>query len=171
MAQYMDITLVDGMEVRVYRPPNRRIIAMVEKKYPRPQVPTVTEVTKSGTEITMELNDDPQYLKDLEEWEETVNEEVDQFGSLFMFKDVVVPEDWDPEAEFGEEVRWYSDPEWEPREGKIGRKLDYIQWVILGDVTNANRVINAIAEMSGIDLEEVASEEASFRGEVEGETP
>jgi hypothetical protein len=152
----------------MYLPPSRRIIATVEKQNPKPQPPIVTETTKAGKEISMRIDDDPVYLAALREWEEFTAERIDQMGSLFMFKDLEVPDDWDVEAAVGAEVR-YFDPTWSPREGEMGRKLDYIEWSILGDVANSRKVVNAVAEMSGIDLEEVAANAASFRGEVEGE--
>lgn len=166
MAQYKDVELANGRTVRVYRPPTRRIIALVEKQHPRPQVPIITETTKAGKEISMRIDDDPVYLAAVREWEEFTAERIDQMGSLFMFKDEEVPEDWDVEAEIGAEVRFF-DPTWEPREGAVGRKLDYIEWNILGDIVNSQKVTNALAELSGIDLEEVAANEASFRGQVE----
>jgi hypothetical protein len=153
----------------MYLPPTRRIIATIEKQHPRPQPPIVTETTKAGKEIRMSIDDDPAYLAALREWEEFTAEQIDQMGSLFMFKDLEVPDDWDVEAEVGAEVRFF-DPAWEPRKGEMGRKLDYIEWAILGDVVTSQRVVNAVSEMSGIDLEEVAANEASFRGEVERET-
>jgi len=59
---------------------------------------------------------------------------------------------------------------WKPREGKVGRKLDYIQWTIMADVVNSMRVTDALRELAGIDMEEVARNLDSFPGEVEGET-
>jgi hypothetical protein len=168
MAQYKDVELTDGRTVRVYRPPTRRIIALVEKQHPRPAAPVITEKNATGREITMVIKDDPAYLAALSEWEALTAEKIDQMGSLFMFKDIEVPEDWDIEAVVGAEVRFF-DPEWAPREGTVGRKLDYIEWNILGDIVNSQKVTNALAELSGIDLEEVAANEASFRGQVEGE--
>ena len=168
MAQYKDVELTDGRSVRVYRPPSRRIIAMVEKQHPRPTAPIVTEKNATGREVSMVISDDPAYLAELAEWEVFTAEKIDQMGSLFMFKDEVVPEDWDIEAKIGAEVRFF-DPEWSPREGAMGRKLDYIEWDILGDVVNSQRVTNALADLSGIDLEEVAANEASFRDQMEGQ--
>lgn len=168
MAEYKEVTLLDGQVVKVYRPPSQRLISLAEKKFPKPQVPVVSETTKSGKNITMRIDDDPEYLQALERWNEQVNEEVDRMGSLFMFKGLQVPEGWNIEAEIGAEMH-YLDPDWKPREGEIGRKLDYIEWVILGDVMNKLHVTEAMRELSGIPLEEVAANEASFPSEVQGE--
>ena len=42
--------------------------------------------------------------------------------------------------------------------------------MILGDSVDSMRILDAQRELSGIDLEGVTANEASFRGEVEGET-
>ena len=165
---YKDVELTDGRVVRVYSPPTVRIGGILDKRYPRPQAPVVKETTKGNKEIVMTIDDDPAYLEALNEWNRVRNEEADELGSLFMFKDVEVPEDWDIEAEVGEKV-CYFDPHWKPREGRVGRKLDYIQWTIMADVVNHARVYNALRELAGIDMEEVARNLESFPGEVEGE--
>jgi hypothetical protein len=102
-------------------------------------------------------------------WDERYNEEVDRMRALLVLKDVEVPEGWDVEQEVGEEMRFF-DPEWAPTPGSLGRKLDYILWDIMGDGLDAKRITDAEAELSGIDLEEVNANEASFRDQVEGET-
>lgn len=169
MAQYRDVELTDGRTVRVYQPPTRRLISIAEKQHPRPQPPVITEKTATGKEISMKIEDDPAYQAELAQWEEFTAERIDQMGSLFMFKDLEVPKGWDVESAVGAEVRFF-DPNWQPREGAMGRKLDYIEWVILGDVVNSQRVTNAVAEMTGIDMQEVLANEASFRSQVEEPT-
>jgi len=166
---YKDIELTDGRGVRVYSPPHVRISGILEKRHPRPQPEAVTEKNKVGKEFVTLLDKDPAYLAKLNEWNRVRNEEADELGSLFMFKDVVPPEDWDVEAEVGDEVR-YFDPDWQPREGKVGRKLDYIQWTIMDDLVNSKNVTDALRELAGIDLEEVARNLDSFPSSVEGET-
>jgi hypothetical protein len=168
MALYKDVELIDGRTVRVHRPPYARIHANVRRRLPEPQIPVATDKNVTGREISMPVPDDPTYLAKHAAWEIRYEEEVEMMGSLFVFKDEEVPDDWDVEAVAGAEMR-YFDPEWTPREGPMGRKLDYIQWDILDDSLNALRVTNAIRELSGIDLEEVRANTASFRDEVEGE--
>jgi len=170
MAKFKDIVLSDGTEVRVYIPPTQRIIAMVEQKYPRPQVPIVTEKTVTGREKSISIDDDPTYLADLAEWEALTADEINRRSALFVFRDVQVPDDWDVEAEVGELVR-LDEPDWEPTPGEMGRKRDYIQWELLNNAQDALLVQQTLAELSGINLAEVQANEASFRREVEGETP
>ena len=169
MAQFKEVELVNGTTVNVYRVPDRRVYAIVEKQHPKPLPPIRSDKTATGRTITMQIDDDPEYLQALAQWEETANNEVEKVGALFTFKDLQVPKKWDVEAEYGTEAR-YFDPEWAPREGEMGRKLDYIEWEILGDAVNALRVIRAREELSGIDMAEVNANEASFRGQVEGPT-
>jgi len=172
MAEFQEVELTNGETVRVYRSPTQRILAMVEAKDPEPVVPIVTETNVTGRSISMSVPTDPDYVQALKEWNERKpgrDDEIEQLEALFMLKDLKVPENWDIEVEVGEEARFF-DPDWAPREGAMGRKLDYIQWVILGDSVNAYRIQNARAELSGIDMQEVQAVTASFRDQVEGST-
>ncbi|HUX78002.1 MAG TPA: hypothetical protein VMY40_15320, partial [Anaerolineae bacterium] len=81
---HKDIELTDGRVVRFYSPPHVRISRIVEKRHPRPQPPVVKETTKAGKEIVMTIDDDPEYLAKLNEWNRVRNEEADELGSLFM---------------------------------------------------------------------------------------
>ncbi len=179
MAQYKDIVLSDGTQVRVHVPPTQRIIAMVEARYPpppEPVPPVVKEKTVTGTEIVMPIHDDPQYLealaqwdgRDMPAWRALTGQEIDRRNALFIFKDLVVPDDWDIEDEIGPIIR-LDEPDWEPSPGEMGRKRDYIQWVLLSNAADALLVQQTLAEMIGISLPEVAANEASFRGQVAGE--
>jgi len=168
VANFQDVELTDGRVVRVHRPPYTRIHDNVRKRFPEPEPPVVVEKTAAGKEIRMKILDDPAYLERHAEWEELYLQEVDKMRVLFMFKDIEVPEGWDVEAEVGEEMRFF-DPDWKPNEGPMGRKLDYILWAIMGDTMDANRITNAEAELSGIDMAEVQATEASFRPQVEGQ--
>jgi hypothetical protein len=181
MARYKDITLSDGMEVRVHAPPTNQLRALVEKRYPeppKPVPPVVTEKNVVGKEISMEIPHDPDYLQALAEWQERdhpawealIAEETDRRGSLFVFKDLEVPDDWDVEAEVGAIVR-LDEPDWEPTPGELGRKRDYIQWVILADPEDALLVQSTLLELTGIPKERVEAYMASFRNSLEGETP
>jgi len=172
MAQYRDIELSDGTQVRVYVPPTQRIIAMVEKAIPRPpkpMPPVITEKNVVGAEISMSIDHDPAYQaalyrwenQDIPEWRARTNEEIDKRSALFIFKDVQVPDDWDVEAEIGELIR-LDEPDWEPTPGPLGRKRDYIQWALLGDPVDALLVQQTLAEMASIDLSEVNANEATF---------
>jgi hypothetical protein len=171
MAQpYRDITLESGMEVRVYVPPYSRIRAAVLEQHPEPKPPVIVAVNVTGREIPgPPITDDPEYVAAWYEWNDIYQEKVSEGRALFMLKDVVVPGDWNVEASAGAEMR-YINPEWAPREGEMGRKLDYIQWEILENLTDAEHIAKVERELSGVPIKEVAANEASFPGEVEGET-
>jgi len=164
---FQDVTLVNGDVVRVYRPPTSRLLAEVEKLHPRPQPPVKTETTKSGREIVMRIEDDPDYLKSLVQWEQEIRYRVDEMASLWTFKDERPPDDWSVEDEVGDEMRYFN-PDWRAREGKVGKKLDWIEWHINGDPVDALHIQQALNELMNIDMEEVAQVEESFRDSVEG---
>ena len=166
---YKDVTLVNGEVVRVYRPPTSRLMAEAEKLNPRPEPPMVREKTASGRDVVMRIDDDPDYLQALAKWQDEIGQRVDEMGSLWIFRDEVVPEDWSVEDEVGEEMRYFN-PDWKPREGKIGRKLDWIEWHISGDGVDALHIQQALNEMTAIDMEEVEQIQGSFRDSLEGAT-
>jgi hypothetical protein len=171
MAQpYRDIELKSGMEVRVYLPPYSQIRANVLKLHPEPKPPVITVTNVTGREISgPPIVDDPEYVAAWYAWNDIYQEKVSEGRALFMFKDVIVPEKWDVEATAGAEMR-YINPEWAPREGEMGRKLDYIQWEILENLDDAKLIADTERELSGIPMDEVIANEASFPGQVEGET-
>jgi hypothetical protein len=170
VARYKEVELNDGRVVHVFRPPTQQILALVKQRYPEPMPPEITEKKVTGGDITMIIEDDPAYLAEHDRWEDVVNEEVDRRGALFVFDDLEVPDDWDAEREVGDRLRAAGDTEWKPADGPLGRKFDYIQWSILGDIENAVLILEAQAELSGVPVPEVQANLASFRPEVEGET-
>lgn len=160
-----EVELCNGDTITVYSPPAGKIRSLVEGKYPKPQKKVVTETTVSGGTTSMVIEDDPEYLCAMEEWGDLVTKETSELNSLFSLKDENPPEDFDIEAESGMLIR-YTDPDWQPRTGDIGRKLDWIEWVLLGNPGDVLRVEKAMLEMMGIDIGEISSIEDSFRGQV-----
>lgn len=179
MARSKVVTFSNGMEVRIHVPP-RIIRTMVEKAFPKPpepEPPVRTDTTVTGREKSMVILDDPAYLLahekweevDVPEWDSMVAQETDRRGSLFLFKDLEVPEEWDIEVEVGAIVHM-DDPDWEPTPGELGRKRDYIQWELLVDPDDALLVQITLLELSGMSKEEIDAFMASFRSQVQGET-
>lgn len=123
----------------------------------------------------MVILDDPAYLLahkkweevDVPAWEAAVAEETDRRGTLFIFKELIVPEDWDIESEVGVIVRM-DDPDWEPTPGELGRKRDYVQWELLSDQEDALMVQATLLELAGVPEEGVAAFLASFQRQVQG---
>ena len=161
------ITLSTGQVVTVYLPPNAKIYQMVQKMYPDPVVPVRTTQGAAGNEITMAIVDDPDYLKEKARMRDLRREKEDELNALYALKDVEVPEEFDVEAEYGFIARM-ADPGWEPRTGVDGRKLDYIQWVVLGNIRDAAEIQKALAILAGVDMEVVESIEDGFRDNVAG---
>ena len=179
MARSKVVTFSNGMEVRIHIPP-RAIRDMVEKaipKPPEPEPPVRTDTNVVGKEISMTIWDDPAYLQaherweqvDVPAWEARVAEETDRRGTLWMFKELEVPEDWDIEAEIGDLIRM-DEPDWQPTPGELGRKRDYIQWELLVDPDDALMVQTTLMELAGMSRERIDAFLASFRNQVERET-
>lgn len=179
MARSKLVTFSNGMEVRIYVPP-RALRALVEKAIPKPtepEPPVRTDKNVVGKEISMVILDDPAYLAaherwekvDVPRWEAEVAEETDRRGTLFMFKDLDVPEGWDIEAEIGEIIRM-DEPDWKPTPGELGRKRDYIQWELLVDPADTLLVQTTLLELAGVSEEGIKSFLDSFRNQVEGTT-
>jgi len=166
---YRDITLTNGIEVRVYAPPSLKINQLLLKKYPEPRPPVVEEVTASGSKMRMIIEDDPTYLIEKAKMAALRDEETNELNILFALKDARPPKGFDVEALYGDMIR-LIDPDWQPRQSNEGSKLDYIEWELLANPADAVKIQEILAELMGIDLEVVSRIEDSFRGNVEGKT-
>lgn len=169
MPKFKDITLSSGEQVRVYVPPSIKVSELLLKKYPDPEPPVVEEKTATGETIKMIIEDDPEYLAEKAAARKKRDDKLNELSALYAMRDVKVPEGWDIEAEQGELIR-LADPDWKPREGSHGIKLDYIEWDLLGNSVDVLLMQETLAELSGINLEVIARIEAQFRGDVEGQT-
>jgi len=154
---------------RVYVPPTIRVSQIVERSHPLPEPPVVTEKAAAGKTITMVILDDPEYLRWKAEVQRERNQLRDELHVLFCLRDVAVPEGWEIDAEMRELIL-LGDPQWQPRSGANGRKLDYIEWLVLYDPADESKYITAVTELMGISQEDVALVEASFRDQVAGTT-
>jgi len=166
MAKYVEVELSTGGMVKVYAPPSIKLNQIVTKKYPDPDAPIRESKSVSGDIIKMSFENDPEYLREKARIEALRMSEIGDLTMLFALKDVSVPEDFCMD-DVGEIVR-LSEPEWKPRVGDSGCKLDYIEWVVLANTGDMIRIQKALAELSGIDLDAVKSIEESFRHNVEG---
>lgn len=170
MANYKDIVLSSGVEVRVYVPPSLKLssILMRQEKYQDPPVPIVESETVTGEKLKMAIEDDPAYLAEKQRVADLRDDRLNELMVLYALKDVEIPEGWDVEGEMGEFIR-FADEEWQPREGSEGRRLDYIEWELLVNPADAILIQRTISELSSIDLDEVDRTEDSFRGDVAGQ--
>lgn len=167
--KYKDVELSDGRTVRVHRPPNQRIHFIVTKRYPYKSNPIRKEKTASGNEIAIEIVDDPETIAHNEEMDAHRRDLADELSFLSAFKDLDIPDDFDLLAEYGDLIE-HSGLDVTPREGKHGRKLDYVEWDLMGDTGNAARISDALAELCGINLEVADLIGESFPSPME-ETP
>lgn len=94
-------------------------------------------------------------------------EEANGLNFLFSLKDVEVPGDFDVDAQFGDEAR-YIDPDWQPKPDELGRKLDYVEWVVLGNSSDQATVSAAMNQLLGLDQEVVDDVIDTFPDNVEG---
>jgi len=171
MENYRDVELTIGT-VRVYSPPLGKIDAIIAKdpnlKLPEPEVETL--VLPSGKEVVSVKDDDPGYLREKKRVEELRDAKGRELMWLYALRKVEPPDDWDIESDMGDVIR-YTDPEWSPRsDSAVGRKLDYIEWVVLVDGANVKAVNKVLNELAGISEEVAKQVEDSFPNTVEEET-
>jgi len=157
----MKITLTNGIEIEVSAPPTWRAYELAEKMHPAIEVPVVTSTTVTGAEVSMSIDDDPEYLRKVAERDDKVAETASDLYLLFALKSVVVPDDFDV-TDYAEICLW-ADPDWEPRKGAAGRKLDYIHYDLLAGAQDFALIQQIINDMSVIDQEAVAAITASFQ--------
>lgn len=161
------VTLSNGKTIELcHIPPGLRDV--INRRYPIPDAPVVETVTATGETLKMAIEDDPAYLAQCAEVQAKKNVAWNEAYTLAALKKVTVPDDFDMEAEWGEELR-YLDPDWQPRTGKIGRKLDYIEFVLCANANDLSLISDKINKMMGIDTEVVESIEDSFRGDIQEE--
>lgn len=161
------ITLANGDELEIFSPP-LNAWDLTKKRYPEPEPPIMETETASGGTLQMAMVDDPGYLAEKERVAQLQNDLYQEVCTLGALRRIDIPDDFDAEEEFGETMR-YADPDWQPREGSSGRKLDYIDYVLLTNTKDIMAVQTAMSELMGIDPGEVDAIQASFRDSVEGE--
>lgn len=152
-----------------------KINRMVSGKYHYPPQPTRTvemyrgknEPADKETILMVEGSEFDAWKAECDAIDETRYQEIADYTYLFALKDVAVPDEFDAEAEYGEFAR-LIDESWKPRTGKNGRKLDFLEWVVLGLADDAVIVSNALDELLGISQEVVDDVKDSFPGIVEG---
>ena len=157
----MKVTLSTGIEIEIATPPVFRVYDLADKMYPPPDPPVVEDTTVTGETIRMEIVDDPGYLAEVEVQEARHRKAIDELSILLALRSVEVPEDFDV-MEFSSELQ-YMDPDWKPRDGEMGQKLDYIEFVLLAAPRDQLLVQEIVNDMCAIDQEEIAQVADSFR--------
>jgi hypothetical protein len=161
------ITLSTGETIELcHIPPGLRDV--INRRHPMPEPPIVETETATGNVIRTMIEDDPEYLAECTRVEARRNQAWNEGYTIASLKNVTVPDNFNMEDEWGEELR-FLDPDWQPRQGKIGRKLDYIEFVLCANVSDMNTISDKINKMMGIDTEVIESIEDSFRGDIQDE--
>lgn len=178
MTDYKEVELKSIGKTRVYLPPNTKIATMLRKRYasryplqPVDRLPLATPKGQPQQYEDILINNGPKYdawRKECDLVDDARFEDANGLNFLFSLKDVVVPDGFDADEQFGDEAR-YIDPEWKPRTGKLGVKLDYIEWVVLANSHDQNAVSTAMNQLLGLDQEVVEDVIDTFPGDVEGD--
>lgn len=177
MEEYKEVELFSIGKTRVYIPPNTKIASMLRKKYadrypaqPAQQIKLATQKGQPAEYETILTATGPEY----EAWRRACDAidderftEANGLNFLFALRDVDVPGDFDADTQFGDEAR-FIDPDWKPRTGKLGRKLDYIEWVVLANSHDQALVSSAMNQLIGIEPEVVADVKDTFPDNVAG---
>ena len=159
-----EVKLSTGVVVTVHPVP-QKIYDVIRMRHPDPGVPVLEDDrTATGEPMRYENRDDPTYKEALQEAGRARQTAWAEASLLFGLPDVEVPDGWEPPAE---ELEYLTGGQWEPRQGKTGRKLDYIEWDLLAVVGDYQRVQAAINQLAMVPEEAADAIEATFRSDLE----
>lgn len=158
---YEELELTNGTKVKVSPVPSFAIAAAVGT-VTMPEPPTIKIQTAAGHEepwpdTSPESEAYQVYLRAKEIAEAARNKKQNELTLLMGLPEVTPAEgeDWfEPLAYVGIE----------PRAGKLGRKLDYIQYVLLANPLDLTRVFDAINTISFPREDAIRAQMESFRG-------
>jgi hypothetical protein len=175
--EYKDVDLLSIGQVRVYLPPNTKIASMLRKKYAHLYPPQPVKMIKLATGKGQPAEYEPirqESGPEFEAWRAECDqlddrrfEEANNLNFLFSLRDVVVPDDFDVEAQFGRRAR-FIDPKWKPTPGEFGRDMDYLEWIVLANSHDQTAVSVAMNQLLGLDQEVVDDVKDSFPDQVAG---
>ena len=159
------VVLVGGRKVKIRAlPPFIAISARSKVPLPDPPIVEIASELPGGTTQRFLDEKNPEYLLALRKAEQAREEIYQDLIWAYGLPEVEPPEDdgWKREIE-----QLVPDIPW--KDGKIGRKIDYIKYVVISSQADANTVQVALHKLSlGITEEEVKAAEESFRSKVEG---
>lgn len=157
------VTLSTGTIVTV-APVPQKVFDVIQMQHPDPPVPVLEDNrTATGEPMRYENRKDPGYLAALAEARQTRQVKWAEAMLLFGLPEVGAPEGWSPP----QEELVYISPDWKPREGRQGRRLDYIEWELLRNPGDFRRVIAALNELATVPEEAVDAIEATFQSDLE----
>jgi len=146
-------------------PVPQKVYDVIRMRHPDPPVPILeSDKTATGEAMRYENPRDADYQLALRDAKQARQRAWAEAMFLFGLPEVVVPDEWagPPAAELA-----YLAPDWKPREGDQGRKLDYIEWELLRTPGDHAKVVDAINDLADVPEEAVDAVEATFRGDVE----
>lgn len=166
--QTRKLTLSYGRVITVYSVP-QRVYSRIMQKHPYPPVPVTIipgDQTATGEEVRLARTKDPEYNRQCDEIDQLRMAEWSEKQILWGLRDENPPDDWEAPAD----LMQYDDPDWKPRTGEMGRKLDWIELELLAPSGDLTRVINLINELAGVDEELADAIEDTFPDSMDGET-
>jgi len=166
------VTFPNGKETTVYSVP-QKFYDEIRLAFPYPPVPVLEDNrTATGEPMRFENRDDPDYKAACQEIEEKRNTKWLERMTLRGLRDVRPPDGWRISDEQIAEARYFTEnPAWQPRQGEIGRILDYIEYEFFESPEDRTFLLKTINDLSGLSLDREAEAadaiEATFRGDVE----
>ncbi len=161
-----EVTLVSGRKVLVRAVPPF-LLDRVQDRIPLPEPPIkiITPQMPGAREERLLDNQDPEYLRALEKATEARSVARTE---LFWNYGIVGVEP--PASDQWKEELAFFDPDIEFRDGKIGRRLDYIQYVVVSTQEDFYRLQNSILLLTRPTDGELMRTMRSFRGDVQDNT-
>lgn len=144
-----------GVEVHVIPVPPYAVSA-AQSTIPMPKPPVLMVDSVAGHQEPWSNAEDPQYKADLAEAQAARGKLASEFTVLYALPDVQVPDD----------EEWFAplaDLGLKHRDGKRGRKLDYIQFYLLASNADWEVLWSAISDLTYVKEERIAAHESSFR--------
>lgn len=166
--QGKEITLSTGETIFVATVP-QKLGDILRKQYPDPPIPIKEDTehpTATGEPVFYEDPRDPAYLLEVARVRAQHNLKWGEGQLLFGLPHIEVPKGWKPQTD---DIQ-YFDPDWQPRPGEKGRKIDYIEWELLKNPADMTLFIITINELTGVEEELEAAADAvedSFPGDLE----
>ena len=156
-----EVTLVNGRVLKVRAtPPLLGLKAMAIVAMPDPPIVEVPSQVPGGTPTKFSQDEDPEYLRARRDAITKRYEILIELQWSYGLPGIVAPEDdvWKADIEV-----YLPDIEW--RKGPHGRKLDYIEYVVLSNAEDQKRIRDAIDSISSITVSEQLAQvaEESFR--------
>lgn len=156
------LTTTTGAKIEILTPPDRLIQALW-RKYPEPRVPMIER--KDGSRTALEPNpDDPEYIRAVNDRTLLINDGVERITLLKGIRILELPPDvpaFENDEEFAEEFEDLMG--YPPATQRTARYLEWLSYRILPASSDMLDIQRVAFEIIGVDAEDVAAAEDSFR--------